>query len=161
MSKKLNKVKKLSDNFTIDEFVYSETAQKNKIENIPSFTHLDNIKRLVNEILQPLRDSWENHCKNENLGTPAITISSGYRCALLNKLVGGSKTSVHTIGAAADILPTNGELEQFATFVEDWIDDKEFDQLILEECNSEGVPQWLHIGHINRQGQQRKQIKRT
>lgn len=159
--KKKHKIDILSENFTLDEFLDSAVAKINRLENIPSYTHLKNIQKLVINLLQPLRDSWEKHCEIKELGTPSIIITSGYRCPLLNRLVGGATNSAHKIGAAADIIPSNDNLSEFATFVENWIEGRDFDQLILEKCDEHGTPQWLHIGYINKQGKQRKQILRT
>lgn len=80
--------------FNWNEFEWSDTAIKKNISNkIPNYLVKSNILKLVDRILDPLR---------ENLGCPII-ISSGYRCPELNKLVGGVKNSQHTIGQAADI----------------------------------------------------------
>lgn len=50
----------------------------------------------VEMLLDPLREAWETHCKQNNLGKAGINISSGYRCPALNKAVGGSSTSAHS-----------------------------------------------------------------
>ena len=82
--------------FVIAEFLRSSTAEKYQINNIPSdkelFKVLNNIEALVNNVLNPL-------CTM--IGRPII-ITSGYRCQRVNKLVGGSKTSQHLTGKAAD-----------------------------------------------------------
>ena len=84
---------KISKNFTWEEFVASDTAKKHGIINqITDWDARDNIIALVENVLQPLRDAY---------GKP-ITINSGYRCAELNKKVGGVATSQHTKGEAAD-----------------------------------------------------------
>ena len=54
---------------------------------------LNNINALVNNVLDPLR---------ARIGRPII-ITSGYRSQRVNELVGGSKTSQHLLGKAADI----------------------------------------------------------
>ncbi len=84
---------KLSRNFDWKEFTKSDTASRMHICNeIVDFDVRDNIKALVDNLLQPLRDVW---------GGP-IFINSGYRCPELNKAVGGVPTSQHTKGQAAD-----------------------------------------------------------
>ena len=84
----------LSKNFSLREFEKSDTAFRLGIDNtIKSKDVKDNIKELVDNILQPLRDSW---------GKP-LFVNSGYRCINVNKAVGGVPTSQHVIGQAADI----------------------------------------------------------
>lgn len=84
---------KLSRNFDWKEFTKNDTASRMHICNeIVDFDVRDNIKALVDNLLQPLRDVW---------GGP-IFINSGYRCPELNKAVGGVPTSQHTKGQAAD-----------------------------------------------------------
>lgn len=82
--------------FVIAEFLRSSTAEKYRINNIPNdkelFKVLSNIEALVNNVLDPL-------CAM--IGRPII-ITSGYRCQRVNELVGGSKTSQHLTGKAAD-----------------------------------------------------------
>ena len=82
--------------FVIAEFLRSSTAEKYRINNIPNdkelFKVLSNIEALVNNVLDPLRAM---------IGRPII-ITSGYRCQRVNELVGGSKTSQHLTGKAAD-----------------------------------------------------------
>lgn len=82
---------KLSPNFTLSEFVASQTATRKGIDNTPSETVIQNLKTLANA-LEEVR---------KLLGYP-IFISSGYRCIQLNKAIGGSLTSDHVYGYAAD-----------------------------------------------------------
>ena len=82
--------------FSITEFLRSDAAEKHQVSNIPSdealLAVLNNINALVNNVLDPLR---------ARIGRPII-ITSGYRSQRVNKLVGGSKTSQHLTGKAAD-----------------------------------------------------------
>jgi uncharacterized protein YcbK (DUF882 family) len=88
----------VSRNFNWSEFAKSDTATRLHIQNeITDWDVRDNIKALVEEVLQPLRDSW---------GGP-LFINSGYRSAELNKAVGGVPTSQHTKGEAADVACTD------------------------------------------------------
>ena len=85
---------RISKNFTWSEFTKSDTAKRLHINNaITSWEVRDNIKALVEDVLQPLRDAW---------GGP-LFINSGYRCLELNKAVGGVPTSQHVLGQAADV----------------------------------------------------------
>ena len=81
------------DYFTYEELIYSETALKKRIRNKTTRQAEANLARLVADILDPLRKAYGR----------AITVNSGYRCAALNKAVGGASTSQHTTGCAADI----------------------------------------------------------
>lgn len=84
----------ISKNFTLEEFEYSETAKKNNIDNKVKVDYIkNNIKELIYQVLQPLRDKIEK----------PIYITSGYRCLKLNELVGGVHTSQHVKGEAVDI----------------------------------------------------------
>lgn len=82
--------------FSIAEFLRSDAAEKYQVSNIPGDEELlkvlTNIKALVNSVLDPLRAM---------IGRPII-ITSGYRSRRINELVGGSKTSQHLTGKAAD-----------------------------------------------------------
>lgn len=131
--------------FTVAEMLKSETAEKNQINNTPSAEVERNIEELL-EVLDDLR---------EHYGKP-IKITSGYRCAALNKLVGGSPTSAHVIGYAADLQPVQGSFENFKASVLEWLDKSgvKFDQCIIEKSKS---AQWVHFGLFNRKGQQRGQ----
>ena len=131
--------------FTVAEMLKSETADKNKIQNIPSTEIEQNIEELLG-VLDGLREFY---------GKP-IRITSGFRCTELNKLVGGSPTSAHVIGYAADLQPVQGSFEEFKAEVLRWLDKSgvKFDQCIIERSKS---AQWVHFGLYNRKGQQRGQ----
>lgn len=83
--------------FSIAEFFKSDVAEKHQVKNIPDDAQLPqvlgNIKALVLNVLDPLR---------ARTGRPVI-ITSGYRSRRVNELAGGSKTSQHLLGKAADI----------------------------------------------------------
>ena len=59
------------------------------------------------------------------------------------------------IGYAVDLYPMNGEFGRFAVFVQQYLDDKNFDQCILEK---NGSSNWLHLGLKDRKNRQRKQM---
>ena len=90
---KVNQKTIKSDFFTLEEFTRSSTAKRLKIDNTPSEEVVRNIQYGVQMVLEPLR---------RILQTPII-ITSGYRCAALNKAVGGVANSWHTKGNAADL----------------------------------------------------------
>jgi uncharacterized protein YcbK (DUF882 family) len=71
--------------FTIKELTKSGTALRHGINNTPDKKSLRNLEKLIDFILDPLREAY---------GKP-IVVSSGYRCEKLNRIVGGAKTSQH------------------------------------------------------------------
>lgn len=114
--------------FTLDELTRSNTAIARGIDNTPTEEAKKNLIQLVDKILDPLRDMY---------GKP-IYVNSGYRSEALNKAVGGSKTSGHLLGTAADI-DTGTKAGNKVLF--DLIKHNfTFDQLIDEKDYS-----WIHI----------------
>lgn len=79
--------------FTLEELSRSEVAAARGIVNRPGEDEVRNLERLVERVLDPAR---------ERLGS-AIRVNSGYRCAALNKAVGGAARSYHLHGRAADL----------------------------------------------------------
>ena len=69
--------------FTISELTKSATAKRLGINNTPALTERNNLEQLVNKILDPLREAY---------GAPII-VTSGFRCYLLNRAVGGAASS--------------------------------------------------------------------
>ena len=121
---------KLSKSFTLEELVFSQTAARVGIDNAPAATHVRAMRELCANILQPLRDS---------VGMPII-VSSGYRCARLNRYVGGSISSQHMEGRAADVVCFGMETRQlFKRVLELKLP---FDQLIYEG-GRESI--WVHV----------------
>ena len=121
---------RLSKNFVLSEITRSNTANRLGIDNEPTKKDLENIQRLITNILQPMRDA---------LGP--IRISSGYRNKELNVAIGGSSRSQHCKGEALDIqFWKDGQMCNKEIY--DWIIDNaiEFDQMINEFDFS-----WIHI----------------
>lgn len=79
--------------FTLDELTRSATARRLGIDNTPTRQAAVNLERLVDNLLDPLREAY---------GAP-IYVNSGYRCPALNRAVGGAAGSQHLTGEAADI----------------------------------------------------------
>lgn len=150
----------MSQYFTFGELTRSATADKLGIDNTPTDeTIRDNIIELM-DFLDGVREAWTIKCEKECWGNPAIVVNSGYRCDALNNAIGGSKTSAHSIGAAADIEPKNQRNKEFLRFLEKYLLDNHipFDQLLSEYPDKNGVPSWIHIGLKNRQGKQRRMV---
>lgn len=115
--------------FTIKELCKSSTATQRNINNTPNSEIVSNLEQLVDNILDPLREKY---------GSP-IKVNSGYRCEKLNKAVGGSNTSQHLYGLAADIT-TGSKLGNKKLFILAQQMNLPFDQLIDEKTYS-----WIHI----------------
>ena len=133
--------------FTIKELCTSATATKFGIKNEPTKAALLNLESLVLNILDPLRAAWGG----------AIKVTSGYRSAALNKAVGGSSSSAHRYGYAADIVPADRRIAAFKAFCVKWLKDNQvnFDQYIDEFG---GGSEWVHIGIKSPSGNQRRQF---
>lgn len=118
---------RLSQNFSLGDLVYSETAEQCGIDNTPPPEIVENLKRLAAG-LEAVRSL---------LGAP-LEISSGYRCAALNEAVGGSGASQHVQGLAADFdCPAFGTPFEIARAIQQSV--IEFDQCILE------YGRWVHL----------------
>ena len=132
--------------FTLKELCASATATKLGIKNEPSKPATTNLESLVLNILDPLRAAWGG----------GIIVTSGYRSVALNKAVGGSPSSAHRYGYAADIVPADKRISVFKAFVVKWLKDNaiSFDQYIDEADGSE----WVHIAIKSASGNQRRQF---
>jgi zinc D-Ala-D-Ala carboxypeptidase len=125
----------LSANFTLKELTRSDTATRLGLDNNPNNEALENLKLLCEKVLQPVRDHFGK----------SVTVNSGYRSPESNSAVGGSKTSDHCKGMAADIEIVgiaNADLAQ-------WImDNLDYTQLILE-FYTQGIPDsgWVHVSY--------------
>lgn len=139
---------RLTEHFTLEELTRSDTAKRLGIRNTPPQRAVDGLRVLCRELLEPLRQAWGG----------AIRVSSGYRCPDLNRAVGGSVSSVHMKGWAADIVPTDGRLSEFKSFVRGWLKEtgRPFDQYIDER--SLGA-EWVHLGLYSNTGDTRRQVK--
>jgi zinc D-Ala-D-Ala carboxypeptidase len=127
---------RLSSNFTLAELTRSDTATRLGVENRPRPVHVENLRALTRNILQPLRD---------HIRIP-IFVSSGFRSPEVNAIIGGAVSSQHMKGEAADIetmLISNLELARVILMMA-----LPFDQLILEHWKP-GDPSagWVHVSH--------------
>lgn len=125
--------------FTIKELSHSDTALAKGIDNFPTAEAICNLTKLVDNVLDPLREKY---------GKP-IRVSSGYRSAILNRSVNGATSSQHRLGEAADI--TVGSKKENRKLFEIIKSELPFDQLIDEKDFS-----WVHVSF--REGRNRKQV---
>ena len=125
----------LTANFSLHELTKSETALRMGFDNTPGEAETEALRLLADKVLQPVRDHFGK----------GVKCNSGFRSAESNQAVGGSRTSDHCLGRAADIeIPgvPNAELAQ-------WImDNLEYTQLILE-FYTPGIPDsgWVHVSY--------------
>lgn len=142
-------------NFTIGELAHSSTAQRLGIDNTPPANIRIHLTETIT-LLESIRGEWGKYCEQYNLGSPAITISSGYRSPALNKAVGGVKNSSHMMGYAADIVPANGKQDDFEYFMSEVFAKKgyAYDQIIIERSKNS---RWVHVGYKKADGSQRRQ----
>ena len=130
--------------FTISEMLKSDTAIRQCLWNGANLEAEENLRALVDEVLDPLRDCY---------GKP-IKVNSGFRCRKLNQLVNGATNSQHMRGEAADI--TTGSPKDNLKLARMIEEAGKFDQLIYEK-NSPAGPQWLHVSW-RRNGVNRKRV---
>lgn len=127
--------------FSLSEFLNSATAKRLKIDNTPTFEVVDNLNKLA-DYLDVIR---------EKVGKP-ILISSGFRCPVLNKAVGGVSNSQHQKGLAADLICA--DMESLEKVIRET---GGFDQLIKERRKG-SKSFWYHVSVASRNGKPRQQI---
>lgn len=121
---------KLTEHFDLDEFLESQTATRKGIYNTPPVEAVDYISNLCEAVLEPLR-----------LALGPVRILSGYRSPDLNFAIGGSPSSQHMRGQAADLMLPGKPLNE----VWNWIfDNANYDQLIREFPPGG----WIHVSYI-------------
>jgi len=125
----------LTKNFSLHELTKSETAARHDMENNPGPAEIACLTELAGKVLQPIRDHYQK----------GVKINSGFRHPDVNAKVGGSRTSDHCKGMAADLeIPgvANADLAE-------WVKNNlEFTQLILE-FYTPGIPDsgWVHVSY--------------
>lgn len=125
----------LSENFSLSEMVKSETALRYDMDNTPGDSEIENLKVLCTKVLQPVREHYGK----------GVKVNSGFRHPEVNAKVGGSKTSDHCKGQAADIEIPGVANADLAEWIKNNLD---FTQLILE-FYTPGVPDsgWVHVSY--------------
>jgi hypothetical protein len=147
----------LSKDFTLQQLTRSHTAIRNGIDNTPNEEQVQNLVRLAENVLQPLRHYMRQQ----------VNVTSGFRSAELNSLIGGATkmmngkkvgVSQHCHGEAADLDVPGRNAEMFRYIRANL----EFDQLIWEyggDPTKKGTePDWIHVSY--REGKNRSQVLR-
>ena len=139
---------KLSNNFSLKEMVKSQTAERKGINNNPSEDHMNNLKLLCENVLQPVRDHFGK----------VVTVSSGYRSPELCEAIGSSKSSQHAKGLAADFEIFDVSNQELVIWIDKNLD---YDQMILEFWKGPDEPNsgWVHCSY-KKEGN-RKQLLRA
>ena len=125
----------LSPNFSLTEMVKSETALRHGMENTPGEAEIAALRLLCEKVLQPVRDHY-------GVG---VKVNSGFRHSDVNAAVGGSKTSDHCRGQAADIEIPGVANADLAVWIMENLD---YTQLILE-FYTPGILDsgWVHVSY--------------
>ena len=127
----------ISKHVSYKEGVYSITATRLGIDNIPGDDQLHFMEIIAEEVFEPLR---------ARVGGP-IKINSFYRSPKLNTAIGGSATSQHCKGQAMDIDDTFGKATNAEMY--HWIKDNlDFDQMIWEFGDDDN-PNWVHVSYVS------------
>lgn len=114
--------------FTIQELTHSQMATRYGLDNTPPESVVANLDRLM-DTLDHVRESIRAR----------VIVTSGYRSPRVNRLIGGSATSAHMDGRAADIIaPRFGTPFELARFLRN-LPSLHYDQLIYEG-------DWVHLG---------------
>lgn len=130
MSLTFNLDRHLSPHFRLGEMV--RTSHR-RIDNTPSLDVVDRLTMLCQELLEPVRERFG-----------PLWVTSGYRCAALNTTIGGSSTSAHLHGCAADFVPV---WDVSTHDIVKWIVSSNllYDQVIDEYSSTAN---WVHLGMV-------------
>ena len=137
----------ISEHISYKEGVYSITATRLGIDNVPNDEQLNNMETIAEKVFEPLRE-W--------IGGP-VKVNSFFRGLKLNTAIGGSSKSQHMKGQAIDIddtfgLATNAEMYH-------WIKENlDFDQLIWEFGDDDN-PNWLHVSYVSPEDNRNRCLK--
>lgn len=124
-------------NFKLVEFIQSSTAKALGLSNIPDWESVENLNKLVDAVLQPLRDHFN----------VSVYINSGFRCPALNAALKGATNSRHMYGQAADFTSFSNCLDD--SIFEYILNKLDFDQVIRYDT-------FIHVSYV--EGDNRHQI---
>jgi len=125
----------LAPNFTLSELIKSETALRHDMDNTPTQEVIGCLQALAMHVLQPVRDHYAK----------GVKVNSGFRHPEVNAKVGGSRTSDHCRGMAADIEIPGVPNHELAHWIQENLS---FTQVILE-FYTPGIPDsgWVHVSY--------------
>lgn len=137
---------KLSENFSLREFVKSDTAVRLGIDNTPTEEQVQKLKDLCENVIQPARNHFGS-----------IRINSGYRCVELCEAVGSNGHSNHAYALAGDIEANDPNISNFKLLL--WIyENCEFKELIAEFFDNEDPKGgWVHVAY--EKGNNKRELK--
>ncbi len=130
--------KQLSPHFKLSELLVSGTAKSKGLDNDPTPEIEANLKALCENVLEPIRAA-----------VGPLKINSGYRSDAVNKAVGGSITSAHSFGLAADLHPPAGCKKLMNDIIKTGV---KLDQIIFEQT-------WVHVGYLNPKDKKQREQK--
>jgi len=134
----------ISPHFRLSELLRSDAARAQGLYQVPPPIVVERLRELCVELLEPIRDV---------LGP--LRVTSGYRRKSVNAVVGGSSTSAHLTGWAADVVPVRGSPEQIMLLLHDAGEALAWDQAILYAGH-------VHLGYRRpATGEQRMQLLRS
>ena len=121
---------------SLKELLFSETATRLGINNIPNDQSLFNLQTLIYEVIEPIINKFGD-----------IKITSGYRSPELCKAIGSSITSQHCLGMAVDCEVLGIPNKELADWV---VNNLEYDQVILEFWEKDKINSgWVHISYCS------------
>lgn len=131
---------------SLAEVIRSEAAKRKGISNMPTKQHLDNFVALAENVFEKVR---------EHFGVP-IYISSGYRSAELNFVIGGAVNSQHSTGEAIDIDMDGSDSNVTNADIYNYIKDNlDYDQLIWE-FGTDKNPDWVHVSYSKKKNRKQR-----
>ena len=140
-------MEKISKHISYKEGIFSATAIRKGIDNIPTDYEVNNMQVLAERVFEPLR-AW--------VGKP-IAVNSFFRSVELNKAIGGSSKSQHCEGRAIDIDDTLGGTTNadMYFYIRENLD---FDQLIWE-FGDDNNPDWVHVSYVSPERNRNRRLR--
>ena len=142
---------KLSENFTLEELTFSETARRKGIDNTPPDAVVSKLRTLCKTVLQPVRKKYGK----------SIVVTCGYRCAKLNKLVGGASTSDHIYGNAADIRSVSDTKADNKALFDLIIGMMKKKEIQVKQVIDEFGYDWIHVSYQDGRTTKKNQVLRA
>lgn len=138
----------LTRHFSLAELTVTSKVDElgRPLNNTPGLPELFNLRRLCVRVLEPLRELW---------GCPVL-VTSGFRSYRVELAVSGKDSGQHRLGEAADIVPTDPELDLEDAF--SMLLTLPFDQAILE---AKGSARWIHVSYTERHPLRRQALRWT